>query len=393
MSLIWSETTMIRRIVLVCALLVNCLCLESDVWAQQEANKSVSATPVKIGFVLPLSGDWAFLGEGVRDAALLAEQDLSDAKLPFQLLFEDNNGQLKQSASAAYRLINVEKVDAIISIISGVGLLINPIAEKAKVLNFGLCSNVNVADGTYNFTNYITTEEGARSFLQELARRGPGSKAKSTKLGVFSLNEEGFNQILEQVEAQSAGTTVDIIFKETFEPQTRDFRSQIMRSVTKEPDTLLVLGLSPEIETLAKQLEQLQKTVPLASIEAFGLAENKSAFNGAWYIDAAAPSEVFQKRFKSSYGREITAAAAHAYDTVMVIAQAAIAAAQGRGNPGTEKPTTTEIAKAIHSVQRFEGVVGSLTVDENGVIHSVPSVKVMTNGRGVLLQSTAESSS
>ena len=28
---------------------------------------------VRIGFVLPLSGDWAFLGNGVRDAARLAE--------------------------------------------------------------------------------------------------------------------------------------------------------------------------------------------------------------------------------------------------------------------------------------------------------------------------------
>lgn len=345
----------------------------------------IAEDAVKIGFVLPLSGDWAFLGEGVRDAALLAGKDLEKATPPVKLLFEDNSGQLKQSASAAYRLINVEKVDAIISIISGVGLLINPIAEKAEVLNFGLCSNVNVADGKYNFTNYITTEEGARSFLEELAK-----KKRDSTLGVFSLNEEGFNQILEQVEEQSKVMPVKIVFKETFEPQTRDFRSQIMRSLSTPPDTLLVLGLSPEIETLAQQLEQLNKKVSLASIEAFGLAENKSAFNGAWYIDAAAPSEPFQQRFKKAYGREITAAAAHAYDTVMIVAKAARAAEEGQASSSgkiSSKPSTKAIAEAIHSLKDFDGVVGALSVDEKGVIHSVPSVKLMTNGRGVLLRS------
>ena len=331
---------------------------------------------VKIGLVLPLSGDWAFLGNGVRDAVGLAKEDLQDSKFKFEFVFEDNGGQLKQSATAAYHLVNSEKVDVIISIISGVGLLINPIAEKAGVINIGLCSNVNVADGNLNFTNYITTSEGAEYYLNELLQKANG---KAVRLGIFALNEEGFGQILEQVQLQSKEKPVDIVFVERFEPQTRDFRSQLSRAMRKEPETLLILGLSPEIETLVTQLRQLNLEVPLASIEAFGLAENKSVFDGAWYIDAAAASFDFEKRFEKSYGRSLTAAAAHAYDSVMIVAKAF-----ENTESDKKKPMAIDVAKTIRRIKSFNGVVGDLVVDSNGVIHSTPSVKVIKNGVGVL---------
>jgi len=97
---------------------------------------------------------------------------------------------------------------------------------------------------------------------------------------------------------------------------------------------------------------------PLSSIEAFGLAENKAEFNGAWFIDAAAPSPEFEDRFRTTYGREITAAAAHAYDTVQLIVEAF----EKAGN-GERKPSTTEVANFLRTHKKFHGMVGDLTVD------------------------------
>lgn len=330
---------------------------------------------IRIGFVLPLSGEWAFLGNGVRDAALLAEKDLIHGEFIPRLYFEDNGGQLKESATAANRLISVKKVDAIISIFSGVGLLISSIAEKAEVLNFGLCSNTDVANSHYSFTNYITTPEGAHTFLDELLKR----YSAPVKLGIFSLNEEGFNQITEQVQKQSHGKPIEILFAESYQPETRDFRSQIIKIFQKRPQVLLLLGLSPGIEIFAKQLHELHQDVPLTSIEAFGLAERKEAFNGAWYVDPAAASPEFEKKFQIEYGREITAAAAHSYATVQLLMEAfSLAAKNG------EKPSRAEVVSVLHNKRNFSGVVGPLTVDEKGIVHSIPSVKIMQNGRGIV---------
>ena len=329
---------------------------------------------VRIGFVLPLSGDWAFLGNGVRDAARLAEAELQGRPIAPKLFFEDNGGQLKESATAANRLIAVDRVDAIVSIISGVGLLIAPIAEKSGVLNFGLCSNTGVANGSFSFTNYLTTAEGAKSFLDELQRR----YQPRVKLGIFSLNEEGFNQIVEQVKLQSAGRPIDIQFAELYQPESRDFRSQILRAFKEEPQVLLLLGLSPGLEIFQKQLRELRHEVPLASIEAFGLAEHKEAFNGSWFVDAAAASPGFEEKFRSAYHRELTAAAAHAHDTVGLLVEAFQPQAAEGG-----KPSRAEAVRFLHTKKFFQGVVGALTVDEKGIIHSNPSIKEMKNGVGV----------
>ncbi|RIL01434.1 MAG: hypothetical protein DCC75_13635, partial [Proteobacteria bacterium] len=148
---------------------------------------------------------------------------------------------------------------------------------------------------------------------------------------------------------------MQLAFVESFEPKTSDFRSQISRAFRNPPDTLLLLGLSPEIETLAKQLRELNKNIPLTSIEAFGLAQNKSAFNGSWYVDPAAPSRPFQERFKSKTGHEYTPPAAFAYDTVAIIAEAF--EQTWREN---EKPNRAKVAEAIHSIKNFKGVVGAL---------------------------------
>lgn len=77
-------------------------------------NLAVSETATeRIGFVLPLSGEWAELGAGVRNGALLAAPD------GVELYFEDNRGELALSATIARRLIEERKVGAIVSIISG----------------------------------------------------------------------------------------------------------------------------------------------------------------------------------------------------------------------------------------------------------------------------------
>src|SRR4051794_23906062 len=96
-----------------------------------------SGQSIKIGFVLPLSGEWAFLGNGIRDGALLAEQDLKAKGIRVKLIFEDNHGDLAASVNIAKNLIDIENVDGMISIISGVAKIIKPLAAKAKVLSIG----------------------------------------------------------------------------------------------------------------------------------------------------------------------------------------------------------------------------------------------------------------
>ena len=354
------------------SLLLQVLLLLFGLFPSQVFSQGPTKATVKIGFILPLSGDWAFLGAGIRDAALLANADLQDRTFRYELLFEDNRGELKDSVTVAKRLINVEKVDALISIISGVGELLNPMAEQAQVLNVGICSNTSVAKGKFNFINYLTASQGVEKFVNEMKRRYP----KNPSLAVFSLNEAGFNFIVEELKKQKTKHDISLASIETFEPKTTDFRSQILRSLSENPNALLILGLSPEIETLATQIRQLGKNVPLVSIEGFGLADNKEPFEGSWFVDAAVPNDSFRQRFMRTYGKDITAGVGHSYDTVLMIAEAfELASIAGK------KPPRIRVAEEFGRLVGFSGVLGTVTVSSNGIVRTEPSIKVIHNGK------------
>ena len=334
------------------------------------ATNSVDAqkrTEIKIGLILPLSGEWAFLGNGIRDGALLAEQDLKSKGTDIKLIFEDNHGELTASSSIAQKLINIEAVDGMISIISGVAKIIKPLAAKSKVLSIGICSDTDAADGRYSFVNYITAEQGVSKFLEYLHKTG----TEKQSIGVLSLNEAGFLKIIDELKRQSRAPT-ELRFVETFDRGTTDFRSLLLKAKQAKAETFLILGLSPEIELLAKQARNLGITTPLTSIEGFGLASDKTPFEGSWFVDSGIPNSLFRQRFKTLYGTDVTPGVGHAYDSVMLIAEAL------EGSTASSIMTKREyIINKFRKIQKFEGVLGELSVQPNGVIWSNPSVKLI----------------
>ncbi len=325
----------------------------------------------RIGFVLPLSGEWALLGNGIRNGALLAQEDLRAKGEQVEFIFEDNQGELKTSATIGAKLTETRKVDALISIISGVGRVLNPLATRAQIINIGICSETEIADGEYNFINYLTAEQGVSKFLKQL---GPGKS-----LGIFSLNESGFQKITGVLKVQSRNTT-KILFEDYFDKGTVDFRSILTKRKSSPADTWLILGLSPEIETLVKQARDLGIRIPVVSIEAFGLAQDTSPFEGAWFIDSAVPNEEFRNRFLEKFGYEVTPGVGHSYDSVMMLAEAFIKASDVTG-----KFSRQLAVENFRRIKDFKGVIGALSVNLNGVIWSEPSVKVIKNGKPLII--------
>jgi branched-chain amino acid transport system substrate-binding protein len=94
---------------------------------------------IKIGAILPLTGDAAFMGKiGLRGLSA-AEDYINDSVLKnsnktLKIVFADGNGIPKNSLNALSHLRNIEKTDIIFSIVNAVDLSILPIQEKEKFL-------------------------------------------------------------------------------------------------------------------------------------------------------------------------------------------------------------------------------------------------------------------
>lgn len=340
------------------------------------AETEPSSSQLSIGLVLPLSGEWAFLGEGIRDGVMLAQEDLARAGVKLQIALEDNHGDLVASASAAKRLVeSPARTHAVISIISGVAKVVRAISEPKKVISIGICSDLDAADGQYGFINYLTAEQGVTRYLRHLAQRG----SPIPTVGIVALNEAGFVRIVDTLR-QLSKDSIKIAFLESFNRGTTDFRSLVLKIRSHNPTTLLLLGLSPELEILNKQLRESKVSASISSIEAIGLLKDKSSFNDAWYVDAAEPPVEFRERFKERFGREVTPGLGHAYDSVMLLSQAF----QRLLDDG-EEVASENLARQFRAISNRFGVLGPLTVRSNGVIWSNAVVKKVVAGEVVTL--------
>ncbi len=338
---------------------------------------------VKIGVTAPLTGDNAHIGEGIRDAMKMAKEDLgADTKYDYELVFEDDGMEAKRAAATTGKLINVDKVDALLSVTSGTGGVVSPIAENGKVIHFGLASAQSVADGEYNFIHWTPPAEEARAMVQELQKRGVKTVA------FLGINQQGFLAIRDEFMKDLEDTSIKITSEQIINPAEKDFRTAIAKAKADNPDMYFVVFLSPEIEIITKQMREAGITNNITSIEAFGVSTEPALFEGLWYIDAAVARGDFNDKFAAKYSKAPGFGAPNGYDVFNLVVKGYEAAEV----PAGEKPSHAAVAAELQKIKDFDGVLGKLNVDEKGVVLSPAAVIVMKDGKPVPEAVAAESS-
>lgn len=323
---------------------------------------------------MPLSGDVAFLGEGVRDAMVLAKENLVDTRYNYELIFEDDQSDSKVAASAANKLISVDKVDALATFGSSTGNVVAPIAEANKIVHVGIASDPNVAKGSYNFIHWTPPSEENKVFIAELQRQD------LTKIGIFMSNQPGAAAVINDLKKQLERTNIQITTEQVFNVGETDFNSIIAKAKNSESQIYLLLAFSPELEILARQVREAGITTPFTSIEAFDLTEQLDLFEGDWYVNAADAAGEFKEKYITKTGNNPTLGSPNAYDIFNLIVTSAEAAG------GYQKPTPTEIANQLLGVIDFNGALGALSIDEDGIVQSNAVIRVIKDGQPVTVE-------
>jgi branched-chain amino acid transport system substrate-binding protein len=332
---------------------------------------------VKIGVTLPLTGDVAMLGQNSKQALLLAQEQISkNTKYNYEFVFEDDQFKTQMGASTANKLIGINNVSALFSFGSPVGNVVSPIAEKAGVthINF-FASDMNVANGEYNFVNYTPPYKDSELFVKELNRRGIKSVV------IFGQQDNpGAVALISAFENDIKNTDIKVLSTQKFNTGTRDFRTQIATVKALNPNIYVLEVTSPELETLTKQLREAGIKTPVTTMEAFEFSSDLSLFEGMWYVNAADPQKWFVDLFTKRYPNDAPKfGAANGYDSVNLIVQAVEKAGDGKTVPSRE-----EIKNALSEIKGFNGALGdNLSIDKDGVVVSEAVVREVRDGKSV----------
>ena len=333
------------------------------------------AGPIKIGYTASLTGSLASVGEAGKNGAELAMDEINADKTlkhKYELVIEDDSFDPAKTASAATKLISVDKVDALISAGSGPGNVVAPLAEQNKIPHIGMASDPNVAKGDYNFIDWTQPQEENSKLVAELQRR------KVSKLALFTVNQQGFTVLVTDLKQKLEGTGITFTSENTFNTGDHDFKTSLSQAAKKNPDIYLLFAFDPEIGILGKQIKELGIKTPLTAVESFGLTADPSIFEGQWFIDSAVATSGFADKYRAKYNAEVGPTASNAYDAIHLF----VKAAEQSTNTGTQ--LHADMAATLAKTNDYSGAFGPLTVSSDGRFLSQASVKIVRNGKSVL---------
>ena len=334
------------------------------------ANTAFSAEEtIKIGVFLPLTGQNAFGGqlelEGVQ---LAAKENPTVLGKKVELFVVDNKSDKVESANAVKRLIEKEKVQAIIGTYgSSLAMAGGEVSEKAGIPQVGTsCTNPLVTQGKkYIFrVCFIDPYQGAGAATY--AYKTLGLKKAAMLVDLASDYSVGLSKFFSKSFTKLGGQVVATL---NYQSGDQDFTAQLTKIISEKPDVLFIPSYFAEGAIIMKQAKELGATFKIMGGDAMDNPKitdiGGSAVEG--FVHTTFPydpsmknmtemAKKFTAAWKAQYpGKELNVNAALGYDAYMIILDAITRA--GKADPES-------IAKALAATKGFQGVTGATTINE-----------------------------
>jgi ABC-type branched-subunit amino acid transport system substrate-binding protein len=321
---------------------------------------------VKIGVVAPNRGPAGILGSSFLKSIQLAKEELNHTSHRYELVIEAIPGP-DEAEPAIKKLIDTDKVNALIVAMSMSGAIIKPYAAAAKIPLFCICSVGTLGDELYTFTTMPLAEDEAALWVVEAKRRG------IKRIARFTQDFPSIDNHVRAMKAEAAKAGIEFVYEERFAPTTTDFRSEIAAAKRTAPDVYYVEGFNPTLDLLGQQLRDAGVS-NMASVVAFSISDKPELFEGGWYTDSYV-SPAFKAQLDQRYPgtRLATHMTPYAYDSYKILVD------------GFE--SGQDVLTYVRAMTEFNGTAGTITKKAGtGNFRSAPAVWVITNGKSALLK-------
>ena len=354
--------------------LLLCLCAFIALTACDN-KKEETKTVIKIGAMYPLSGEAAVFGDSAKQDVemFFNEFNKTPHKFDYEVVFEDTEFKLARQAAVAQKLINVDKVDVLISVMSNFGSVVSPMAEQHKVIHFGVATDPNVSDGFYNLITSSNPEGEVDLLHRELLKNG------AKKIDIIVVNATGPQSMIDYLQhkiIQENKIEIGEIFHVNADE--KDFRIMLYKIKEHNPDYIMLQLAMPTIDVFLKQYKELGMTIPLTGIESFTYLQNRELAEGVWYVDAAPATNDFVTRYQEKTGSSATNYAEYMDFILQMITF------------GYEGAGTTDKEQVITYIQNNSAgqmtAVGQITTEPDGILNGQPVIKKIINGEPVIIE-------
>lgn len=346
---------------------------------------------IKIGVFEPMTGANAAGGAMEVEGSQLANKlfpEILGKKI--ELVVVDNKSDKVEAANAATRLIEKEKVVAIIgSYGSSLSMAAGPIAQEAQVPVVGAsCTNPLVTFGNDYYFRVCFIDPFQGTVMANYAFNELKAKKAAIIQEVSNDYSVGLAKFFTDAFVQLTGDANAIVEVSSYNTGDNDFSAQLQNVAAKKPDVIFAPGNFTESAMLIKQAKEQGIAIPFLGGDTWDVPEfltvGGDAVNGAVFsthYDAKAYSTELSKQFIDAYAKEKgegepSTFTALGFDAYMVIYDAI-----KRANSADPKA----IRDAIAATKDFPAAAGTITLDENGDAVKSAVIKKVEGGKSVYL--------
>ena len=376
--------------VLVSALLVGALVVSgcgAKTPSPGATESSASGDVIKIGVFEPMTGANAAGGEleveGIKLANKLYPEVLGKK---VELVLVDNKSDKVEAASAASRLVEKEKVSAIIgSWGSSLSMAAGDIVKNAKVPTVAAsATNPLVTMNNDFFFRVCFIDPFQGKVMANYAFSKLNAKKVAIVQEVSSDYSIGLAKFFTDSFKELTGDQNAIVGVANYNTGDQDFSAQLTNLKAKNPDVIFAPGNFTESALLIKQARQLGIKVPIIGGDTWETPEfidiGQDAVEGAvfsTFFTSEKPitpeSEKFLAEYRKAYsGKEPSAVTALGYDAYIVILDAI-----KRANSAD----SVKVKEQLATTKDFAGAAGMITLDENGDAVKDAVIKQVKSGK------------
>lgn len=331
------------------------------------SGNTADASEIVIGHYASMTGSTAHFGQdtdrGVRLAIEEANATGGVLGKKLKLVTLDDRGDSAEAANAVSRLIDVEKVSAVLGeVASSLSLAGGRVAQRRKIPMISPTStNPKVTEvGDYIFrVCFIDPFQG--KVMATFARNNLKVDKVAILKDVKNDYSIGLADAFQKAFTAAGGT---IVAEQSYSQGDTDFSAQVTAIRGTQAQAVFVPGYYSEVGTIARTADRLGLKVPLLGGDGWDSPDlfkiGGDAINGSYFSDHFAPdvatqkSQAFVANFTKKYGQAPTGLGALGYEAALVLMDAIKRA--GKAEPSA-------IRDAIAGTKDFEGVTGKITID------------------------------
>ncbi|MBM3313454.1 ABC transporter substrate-binding protein [candidate division WOR-3 bacterium] len=349
------------------------------------------STAIKVGLIVPLTGDVKTFGESARNGALLAIEEANAAGgingKRIQVVATDDKNDPTETGNAGAKLIDLDRVVAVIGSVSS--KCSAPLSDK--------CQSAKIPMITPTSTNPKVTvgEDGKRKdyvfracFIDPFqgtvgAKFAAESLRAKTAAVMYDVGNDYSKGLADYFKAAFEQSGAKVTAFESYAKDDVDFSALLTKVKQSNPDVLFIPDYYNKVGLIAKQARQLGVKSVLVGGDGWDSPDMAKiagdAIVGGYFTNHYSPDDPrpevqeWVAKYQAKYGQKPDALATLGYDGALLLLQAL-------RNAPNAKPE--EIKNALAATKDFPCVSGSITFDEWGnPIKSAAVLQYTTEGQ------------